>query len=58
MKESTTIKVWKSTHEKALLAQSYLVGKRLKRMSLTEVYDELISAAVKQMGIEKIDSKK
>jgi len=52
MKESTTIKVWKSTHEKALLAQSYLVGKRLKRMSLTEVYDELIDIAIKKMGID------
>ena len=51
-KEGTTIKVWKSTHKKALLAQSYLVGKRLKRMSLTEVYDELIDIAIKKMGID------
>ena len=50
-KEGTTIKVWKSTHEKALLAQAHLIGKHKKRISLTEVYDVLIDIAVKKMGI-------
>jgi len=51
-KKDITIKVRSSTHEKALLAQAHLIGKRKKRISLTQVYDELIDIAAKTMGIE------
>jgi len=52
-KKTVTIKVRSSTHEKALLAQAHLIGKRKERISLTQVYEELIDAAVKLLGLDK-----
>ena len=50
--EQVTIKVRSSTHKKALLAQAHLIGKHKKRISLTQVYEELIDIAVKAMKID------
>ena len=50
--EQITIKVRKSTHEKALMAQAKIIRIRKERVSLSQVYDELISAAAKWLRVD------
>ena len=53
--EQTTIKVRKETHQKVLAAQAKLILIRQERVSVTETYDLLISAAIKYLKVDQKD---